>query len=139
MSIDVGALLAKVGPLAEAAVTSSGTVVTIRRDTNLADDTTIDPTTLAATDPTAAAVVKSNVPALILPDASRQIVLGPDTRQEQAAYRVLLQPAITDLKVNDQLLVTASRDPALKGRVLTVTDVGADSTGVLRQLRAEAR
>lgn len=133
MSVDLSAILDLAAPFAAAAVDTSGTTVDIRRpgpDGTL----TIDPDTLTVTD--ASSRVLTGLAAIIIAVSDTGQPLGPARTWEATRYRVLLQPDTVGMLPGDIVLVTDSRDPMLIKRQLRISEVIADSPGVLRILDA---
>lgn len=135
MSIDLAALTGRGRTLVEQAIATSGTKVTITRD--LDDlDATVDFDTLEISDATSGSTVATNVSVLIVVEGPDVESVGPDRDSHPPSYRALFKVATVNVAEGDVLIVTASRDPHLKGGRLLVTAVLDDSMNVVRTVRA---
>lgn len=136
--MNLASLAASGQTLAEAAITTSGTVVTISRDTDDQDET-VNLTTLAITDPTPTTPIATGVTALIVTAGPTEVTVGTDRTVNEPTFRVLLPITVTDIQERDVLTVTASRDARITGAELLVTAVLDDALGVVRQVEARRR
>jgi len=134
MTIDLAAILDTAAPIAASVIQTSGTRVTISRQTGDAA-ATVDPVTLAAT--VSPATVHADIPAIVQALDAQGQPLGPGRMWEAATYRLLLLPDVVDLLPGDMVTVLGSRDPLLPGWRLVVGEVLADTPGVLRIVRGE--
>lgn len=121
--------------IAESAIATSGTTVTISRDSDDQDET-VDFTTLAVSDPTPDTTVATGVAALITTTGPTEVTVGTDRIAAESTFRVLLAIAVSDVKERDRLTVTACRDTRLTGAQLLVTAVLDDALGVVRTVQA---
>lgn len=133
MSIDLGQLLDIAGPLAEQAITTSGTHGTITRPDPDAE-VTVNPTTLAVTTGTPTPVASG--PAIVIAGRATDQPAGPDLVLAAGQYRILMLPSVVDVQKGDLFTVTASRDPELVDRELHIDAVLADTPGVVRVFQA---
>lgn len=134
--MNVQGLFQRLGPRLAASITSTGTLVSVTRDANLLDDATVDPDTLAVTDPTPGTTAQ-NVPALILRNSYQEMPVGPNRDVPIGGYRLYLA-AGTDVRPNDTITVTS--DPqGLTGLRLLVREAQQDPSGAYVDVEAEAR
>lgn len=119
----------------EQAIATSGTIVTISRDSG-DDDETVDFDTLEVTDATPVQPLQSDLPALIIATGAENVDGGTDRTVHPTSFRVYLPIAVADVRELDLLTVTSARDGRLTGATLLVTEVLDDAIGVARQLTA---
>jgi hypothetical protein len=136
--VNLAALAAGGATLLEQAIATSGTTVTISRDSDDQDET-VDLDTLAVSDPTSTDPIATDVAALIVTTAATDVPVGTDRSLAEPTFRVFFPVTVTDVQQNDVLTVTASRDTQLTGAQLLVTAVLPDALGVRRQLEARRR
>jgi len=133
MSIDLGALLDLAAPIVTSAIESSGTTVDIRRPPGDAA-VTVDPDSLDIIDSSTRVV--SGAAAIIIAITDQGQPIGPGQFWEATRYRVLLLPDVTGVKPGDFVKITDARDSELIDRRLRITEVIADTAGVIRALDA---
>lgn len=135
MSIDLGAILDQVQPVIVSIIESSGTTVDLLKNPQGAMDETVNPATLASTDPTPDEPLAAGIPALVIPAASiAQQADGPHLISQAEPYTVLLLPDQTPPPVHGLVVVATCRDTKLIELRLEVLSVTGSSAGAVRRL-----
>jgi hypothetical protein len=135
--VNLAALAAGGATLLEQAIATSGTTVTISRDSDDQDETVDSTPSRSAT--RRRRPIATDVAALIVTAAATDVPVGTDRTLAEPTFRVFFPVTVTDVQQRPCSPSPPVATHRLTGAQLLVTAVLDDALGVRRQLEARRR